>query len=107
EHPAVEFVESGGDVNKVVQWIVTSRAYRRSSVETAALHERDPENRLYARQSRFRLPAEMVRDNALAVSGLLVLDVGGPSAKPYQPAGYYRHLNFPTRDYRADTGARQ
>ena len=49
----------------------------------------------------------MVRDNALAVSGLLVLDVGGGSAKPYQPAGFYRHLNFPAREYRADTDARQ
>src|SRR5438874_3804443 len=91
----------------MVRLIVTSRAYRQSSVETAALHERDPENLLYARQSRHRLAAEMVRDNALAVSGLLVLDVGGPSAKPYQPAGYYRHLNFPAREYKADADARQ
>jgi hypothetical protein len=104
---AVEFVESGWDVKHVVQVIVTSRAYRQSSAETPALRERDPENRLYARQSRFRLPAEMVRDNALALGGLLVLDVGGPSAKPYQPAGYYRHLNFPAREYKADTDARQ
>jgi hypothetical protein len=104
---AVEFVESGWDVKHLVRLIVTSRAYRQSSVETPALRERDPENRLYARQSRFRLPAEMVRDNVLAVSGLLVLDVGGPSAKPYQPAGYYRHLNFPKREYAADKDARQ
>src|SRR5262245_63389087 len=91
----------------MVQLIVTSRAYRQSSLEPPALREKDPENRLYARQSRFRLAAEMVRDNALAISGLLVLDVGGASAKPYQPAGYYRHLNFPTREYKADTNARQ
>ena len=83
----------------MVKLIVTSRAYRQSSLEPPALRENDPENRLYARQSRFRLPAEMVRDNALAVSGLLVREVGGPSAKPYQPAGYYRHLNFPKREY--------
>src|SRR5437763_3630085 len=68
---AVEFVESGWDVKHLVRLIVTSRAYRQSSVETAALHERDPENRLYARQSRHRLEAEMVRDNALAVGGRL------------------------------------
>jgi hypothetical protein len=104
---AVEFVESGWDVKHVVKLIVTSRAYRQSSIETPALHEKDPENRLYARQSRHRLEAEMIRDNALAVSGLLVLDVGGPSDKPYQPAGYYRHLNFPPREYQADTDERQ
>src|SRR5439155_23737590 len=97
----------GWDVNHVVKLIVMSRAYRQSSVESPQLRERDPENRLYARQGQWRLPAEMVRDNALAVSGLLVLDVGGGPAKPYQPAGYYRHLNFPAREYRADTGARQ
>jgi hypothetical protein len=104
---AVEFVESGWDVKHMVKLIVTSRAYRQSSVETPALHEKDPENRLYARQSRFRLPAEMVRDNALTIGGLLVLDVGGPSVHPYQPAGYYRHLNFPPREYKADTDAHQ
>jgi hypothetical protein len=104
---AVEFVESDWDVKHMVKLIVTSRAYRQSSVETPALHEKDPENRLYARQSRFRLPAEMIRDNALALSGLLVLDVGGPSAHPYQPAGYYRHLNFPPREYKVDTDLRQ
>jgi hypothetical protein len=69
--------------------------------------KRDPENRLYARQGRWRLDAEMVRDNALAVSGLLVLDVGGPSARPYQPTGYYRHLNFPPRVYKADDDLNQ
>jgi hypothetical protein len=104
---AVEFVQSGWDVKHLVKLIVTSRVYRQSSAETPALHEKDPENRLYARQSRFRLPAEMVRDNALAIGGLLVLDVGGPSVHPYQPAGYYRHLNFPPREYKADTDARQ
>jgi len=104
---AIEFVESGWDVKHMVKLMVTSRAYRQSSIKSPTLREKDPENRLYARQSRFRLAAEMVRDNALAISGLLVLDVGGPSAKPYQPAGYYRHLNFPPREYKADTNARQ
>jgi hypothetical protein len=104
---AVEFVESGWDVKHLVRTIVLSRTYRQSSAESPALRERDPENRLYARQSRYRLPAEMVRDNALAVSGLLIREVGGGSAKPYQPAGYYRHLNFPKRDYKDDTAPKQ
>ena len=59
------------------------------------------------RQARFSLPAEMIRDNALAISGLLVTDIGGPSVKPYQPAGYYRHLNFPKRKYVSHTDERQ
>ena len=62
---------------------------------------------LFAVQSRARLPAEMVRDNALAISGLLVRQIGGASVKPYQPAGYYRHLNFPTRKYAHHTDNRQ
>ena len=104
---AVEFYESGWDIKHMMKLIVMSRAYQQSSVESNKLRERDPQNRFYARQSRFRLPAEMVRDNALAVSGLLVLDYFGPSAKPYQPTGYYRHLNFPTRKYSHDTDHRQ
>src|SRR5262249_54534403 len=62
---------------------------------------------LFARQGRFRLPAEVIRDNALVVSGLLVPKLGGPSARPYQPDGYYAYLNFPKRTYRADTGESQ
>ena len=54
-----------------------------------------------------RLPAEFVRDNTLAVSGLLVPEIGGPSVKPFQPPGYYRHLNFPRRVYKQDTGDTQ
>jgi len=104
---AIEFVESGWDVKHMVKLIVTSRAYRQASLESPGVHEKDPENRLYARQSRFRLSAEMVRDNALAISGLLVHELGGDSSKPYQPAGYYRHLNFPTREYVGDKGAKQ
>jgi hypothetical protein len=104
---AIEFIEGGWDVKRIVKLIVMSRAYRQSSLAAAGLAERDPDNRLVARQGRWRLPAESIRDNALFVSGLLVLDVGGPSAKPYQPAGYYRHLNFPTRTYVSDTDARQ
>ena len=103
---AVEFA-SDWDVKRAVRLLVTSRAYRQSSLEPPALREKDPENRLYARQSRSRLPAEMIRDNALSLAGLLVLDVGGGPAKPYQPVGYYRHLNFPKREYQADKDSQQ
>ena len=103
---AVEFYESGWDIKHMVRLLTTSRAYRQSSLTSSQLRERDPYNQLVARQSRFRLPAEMIRDNALAVSGLLVTTTGGDSVKPYQPEGYYRHLNFPQRKYKQDTDAR-
>ena len=104
---AVEFMESGWDVKHMVRTIVTSSAYRQVSTATPELLAADPDNRLLARQSRFRLDAELVRDNALAVSGLLAPTIGGPSAKPYQPAGYWENLNFPVREYEADTNANQ
>ncbi|YCM45362.1 PSD1 and planctomycete cytochrome C domain-containing protein [Verrucomicrobiaceae bacterium 227] len=103
---AVEFYESGWDLKKLVRTLVSSRAYRQSSLMPSSLRERDPYNELIARQSRFRLPAEMIRDNALTISGLLVDEVGGASVKPYQPAGYYRHLNFPPRKYPQHTDQR-
>jgi hypothetical protein len=96
---AVEFVESGWDVKRLVRLMTTSAAYRQSSKGAAELRARDPENRLVARQSRWRLDAELVRDDALAVSGLLVRTIGGPSVKPYQPKGYWMHLNFPKREW--------
>lgn len=101
---AVDFRESGWDVKRLVRMIVTSRTYQQSSRPDPVALERDPVNRLLARQSRFRLEAELVRDLTLAVSGLLVDRPGGPSAKPYQPAGYYAPLNFPRREYAPDTG---
>lgn len=101
---AVEFRQSGWDVQHIIRLIVSSEAYRRSSVASAELVEADPFNNWLARQSRFRLDAEFIRDGALAVSGLLVDRVGGPSVKPYQPAGYWAHLNFPKRAWTADTG---
>ena len=73
-------------------------------MSTPELDERDPDNRLLARQSRFRVDAEVVRDIALSVSGLLVEKFGGPSAKPYQPDGYLATLNFPKREYAASRG---
>lgn len=104
---AIEFVSSGWDVKKLVRLLVTSRSYRQSSITPQQLQEIDPHNQLVARQSRYRLPAELIRDNALAVSGLLVREIGGDSAKPYQPAGYFRHLNFPTRTYHSDNSDEQ
>ena len=101
---AAEFVDSGWNIRHILRLMVSSQTYMQSSLTPASLRERDPYNSLFARQSRYRLDAEMVRDNALAVSGLLDRSVGGPSAKPYQPSGYWAHLNFPTRQYKADSG---
>ena len=91
---AVRFVESGWDVKRLLRLIVTSATYRQSSVATPALLQRDPENRLLARGPRFRLPAEMIRDQALAVSGLLVEKIGGPPVKPYQPPGLWEAVSY-------------
>jgi hypothetical protein len=104
---ASEFVRSGWDVKHVIRLIVMSGAYRQSSQATPEDQQIDPFNRLYAHQGRFRLDAEMIRDNALDVSGLLSLKIGGPSVKPYAPAGYWDALNFPTRTYDADKGENQ
>jgi hypothetical protein len=104
---ACEFMDSGWDVKHMVRRIVTSSTYRQTSIPTRELLERDPDNRLLARQGRWRLDAEIVRDNALSLAGLLDPTVGGPSVKPYQPDGYWENLNFPTRTYEASTGASQ
>ncbi|MFM8579135.1 MAG: PSD1 and planctomycete cytochrome C domain-containing protein [Planctomycetaceae bacterium] len=104
---ACEFRESGWDMRHMIRRIVSSRAYRRASVAPAALHAAAPSNRWLARQSAWRLEAELVRDTALAVSGLLSPTIGGPSVRPYQPDGYWENLNFPTRTYVADSGAAQ
>ena len=101
---AVEFAESGWDVKHLVRLIVTSATYRQSSVSSDAERRRDPYNALLSRQGRYRLEAEFVRDNALSVSGLLVREIGGRSVYPYQPAGYYAHLNFPKRTYPTSQG---
>ena len=101
---ALDFVESGWDTKHLVKQIVSSKAYQRDSRDTPELREQDPGNAWYARQSRWRLDAEMVRDNALRISGLLVDRIGGPSVKPYQPVGYWRHMNFPRRSWKQDEG---
>lgn len=107
DHLALTFVDSGWDIKRMVKLMVMTRTYRLSSVPTADLARIDPNNDYYARQSRKRLPAEMIRDTALSVSGLLVDQLGGASVNPYQPAGYYAHLNFPQRRYSAHLDGRQ
>ena len=104
---ACEFMDSGWDVKQIVRQIVTSETYQQVSEATPELLAADPYNRQYARQSAFRVEAELVRDQALAVSGLLATQIGGASVKPYQPAGYWENLNFPTRKYQADDGESQ
>jgi hypothetical protein len=104
---ALDFQNHGSDIKRTIKQIVTSAAYRQSSKGTPELRQRDPYNQLVARQGRFRVDAEFVRDNALAISGLLVPKVGGPSVKPYQPAGYWKYMNFPTREWTSDKGENQ
>jgi len=104
---ALEFQEKGWDVRHMIKLMVLSNTYRQASTVSDELKQRDPLNYLHARQARHRLEAEMIRDNALAISGLLSSKIGGPSVKPYQPAGYWSFLNFPTRDWQKDTGDNQ
>ena len=100
---AVEFMDSGWNVKHLIKTIVLSDTYRQSSQLTPELLARDPENRLLARGPRLRLDAGQVRDQALFVSGLLVEKQGGPSVKPYQPAGLWKELSGGT-DYQIDKG---
>jgi hypothetical protein len=104
---ACEFRDSGWDMKHMVRTLVNSATYRQVSTATPALVAADPNNREFARQSVFRADAELVRDGALAIAGLLVPKIGGPSVKPYQPDGYWDNLNFPQRQYAADRGESQ
>jgi hypothetical protein len=104
---ATEFRDSGWDMKHMIRLMVMSSTYQQSSSLRPDLREVDPNNRLLASQNPRRLDAEFVRDNALSIAGLLNLDMGGPSVKPYQPAGYYENLQFPSRDYIADKDDRQ
>lgn len=104
---AVEFVESGWDVDHIMHLILTSSAYRQSAVVTAEKLAGDPNNRLLTRGPRIRLDAEVVRDQALAVSGLLRRTIGGPSVRPYQPDGLWKVVAITgsnTRVFQRDSG---
>ena len=101
---AVEFMDSGWDVKRLLRLIVISRTYRQSSRVTSALAERDPENRLLARGPRHRLPSWMLRDLALAAAGLLSPAQGGPAVKPYQPEGIWEEATFGKKSYVQDHG---
>ncbi len=108
---AVEFVERGWDVKGILKTILTSATYRQSPATTPEKLEKDPENRLLSRGARYRLPAELLRDGALAASGLLVGTIGGPSVKPYQPAEIWKPVAFDPEEkqftaqvFRQDTG---
>ncbi|MEO5739781.1 MAG: DUF1553 domain-containing protein, partial [Vicinamibacterales bacterium] len=99
---ATEFVRTGWDIKAMQKLIVMSATYRQSSKATPELLQKDPENRLLARAPRLRLSAGVIRDQALAVSGLLVEQLGGPSVKPYQPAGLWKELSG--QEYVQDKG---
>ena len=101
---AVEFMDEGWNAKALLKTIVMSATYRQSSKVRPELLERDPDNLLLARGPRFRLPAEVIRDQALAVSGLLVEQIGGPSVKPYQPPGLWKELLFRNMGYEPDEG---
>ncbi len=104
---AVDFRDNGWDVKRLIRQFVTSETYKQSSVMTPEKLERDPENRLLSRGPRFRMDAEMVRDYALAASGLLINKIGGPSVRPYQPDGVWEAIAMQesnTGIYKRDTG---
>lgn len=106
---AVEFRESGWNVKHLFRLMVTSSSYRQAAVVTSEKLVLDPDNRLLSRGPRFRMDGEMIRDLALAASGLLVQQVGGPSVKPYQPPGLWEEVSLPEfpehYSYVQDTGA--
>jgi hypothetical protein len=91
---AVDFRQNGWDIKRIHKLLVTSATYRQASRVTPEKLAVDPQNRLYARGPRFRLDAEVIRDQALSISGLLVGTIGGPSVKPYQPAGLWKPVGF-------------
>ncbi len=108
DYLATEFIRSGWDVKQMQRLIVQSATYRQAARMTPALRERDAANELLARGPRFRLDAEVIRDSALAVSGLLVEQIGGPSVRPYQPEGLWPAVAFVgsnTSDYKPDQGS--
>ena len=106
---AVEFRQSGWDIKRFFRTLVTSATYRQAATLTAEKIEKDPGNRLLSRGPSFRMDGEMIRDYALAASGLLVRKIGGPSVRPYQPEGVWKRVAMPTsntRIYRPDSGSK-
>jgi hypothetical protein len=101
---ALEFMDSGWDVKALQKRIVMSATYRQASPASPELTQLDPENRLLARGPRVRLPAEMIRDQALAAASLLVDKTGGPSVKPYQPVGLWKEITMQDGDYEPGKG---
>jgi len=107
DYLAVSLIESGWDVKALMKQIVMSETYRQASETTSERYEDDPENRLLARGSRFRLDAEVIRDQVLATSGLLNSEMYGTSIKPPQPEGLWKTVSMPSsypRDYEPDAG---
>lgn len=104
---AVDFREHGWDMKRMYKQMVMSATYRQAAIATPEKIAKDPENRYLARGPRFRMDAEMVRDYALAASGLLSPSIGGPSVRPYQPEGVWEMVAMPesdTRNYKRDSG---
>lgn len=101
---ASRLIDSQWDIKKMVRLMVTSRTYRQASNVPPEQWQRDLDNRMFARQNRYRLDAELIRDNAMASSGLLVRTIGGKSVFPYQPPGYWAYLNFPQREWQNSNG---
>lgn len=104
DHLAVSFVKSGWDIKALVKGIVMSNAYRQSSLATPARFSSDPDNRLVSRSSRFRMDAEMIRDQILASSGLLTETMYGKSVKPPQPPGLWKSVTMTGETFKPDTG---
>jgi hypothetical protein len=104
DYLACNFMDNGWDTKKMIRLMVTSRTYRLTSVPTDEQRDLDISNQMLSHQNRYRLDAEFVRDNALAISGLLSDRMGGRSVFPYQPPGYWSFLNFPPREWQNDTG---
>lgn len=104
---AVEFRDSGWDVKRMYKLMVMSATYRQAAITTPEKLEKDSDNRLLSRGPRFRMDGEMIRDYALAASGLLSPKIGGPSVRPYQPEGVWEMVGMPesdTRNYKQDSG---
>jgi hypothetical protein len=104
---AVDFMEHGWDIKHLIRRIVTSETYQQDSAASPDLLARDPENRLLARGPRFRLPSWMLRDSALAASGLLNPALGGPPVRPYQPEGVWEEIFMGRFTYEPSEGSAQ